>query len=61
MNLDSQGTVLLRKWLTRDPYTETYLGQSLFSEPFDGRQPLNTPAGLAGVETALDKLAEAVL
>ncbi|MEE4204438.1 MAG: penicillin acylase family protein, partial [Halieaceae bacterium] len=58
-NIDSQGAVLFREWLTRYPYTDTYLGRGLFATPFDPKQPRTTPNGLADIDTALDRLAEA--
>lgn len=60
-NSESRGAVLFREWITRYPYDETYLGSSLFQSPFDPTLPATTPSGLANAETALDKLAEAVL
>ncbi|MEM9760705.1 MAG: penicillin acylase family protein, partial [Pseudomonadota bacterium] len=61
LNLDSRGAILFREWLTRYPYNETFLGKALFAVPFDPAEPRTTPRGLANAETALDKLAEAVL
>jgi acyl-homoserine-lactone acylase len=58
-NLASRGAVLFREWLTRYPYTDTYLGADLFTEPFDPARPGTTPRGLADPDTALDRLAEA--
>ena len=60
-NLDSRGAVLFREWLTRYPYNETYLGRELFDVPFNPAKPLITPFGLKNADTALDKLAEAVV
>lgn len=60
-NSESRGAVLFREWITRYPYDETYLGSSLFRNGFNPAKPATTPSGLADVEGALDKLAEAVL
>ena len=60
-NSESRGAVLFREWITRYPYDETYLGSSLFQNSFNPTQAATTPSGLANADTALDKLAEAVL
>ena len=60
-NSESRGAVLFREWITRYPYDETYLGSSLFQNSFNPTQAATTPSGLANSDTALDKLAEAVL
>ena len=60
-NVDSRGAVLFREWLTRYPYSETYLGRELFDVPFNPAKPLTTPFGLKNSDIALDKLAEAVV
>jgi len=59
-NLSSRGAVLFREWVTRYPYTDTYLGAGLFAQPFDPASAWDTPRGLANPENALNRLAEAV-
>ena len=61
LDIDARGAVLFREWLTRYPYTDTYLGRGLFATPFDPESPLTTPRGLADAEVALDRLAQATL
>ena len=58
-NNESRGAVLFREWLTRYPYNETYLGNTLFKNGFDPAKPATTPNGLANPSDALAKLAEA--
>jgi len=58
-NNESRGAVLFREWLTRYPYNETYLGNTLFKNGFDPAKPATTPNGLANPSEALAKLAEA--
>ena len=58
-NNESRGAVLFREWLTRYPYNETYLGNTLFKNGFDPSEPATTPNGLANPSEALTKLAEA--
>ncbi len=41
LDLDSQGAVLFREWLTAYEYTETFTKSSLFAVPFDAKDPLN--------------------
>lgn len=59
-DLDSRGAVLFREWLSRYPYTDTYVGNALFAEPFDPKAAGATPRGLAASDSALEKLADAV-
>ncbi len=60
LNIESKGAVLFREWLTRYPYSETYLGNTLFAVPFDPEAPRTTPRGLKDTDEALNKLAQAV-
>ncbi len=58
-NLDSQGSVLFREWLTRYSYADTMSPGALFSVPFDVNEPVNTPHTLADKPLALKHLAQA--
>lgn len=58
---DSRGAVLFREWIGQYP-GEAFHGQGeLFAGPFDAGDPVNTPAGLARPEQALEFLARAVV
>jgi acyl-homoserine-lactone acylase len=59
-NSESRGAVLFREWITQYPADETYLGSSLFQQPFNPMEAATTPSGLANVDLALDRLARAV-
>ncbi len=60
-NSESRGAVLFREWITQYPADETYLGSSLFKQPFNPMEAATTPSGLANPDLALDRLARAVL
>lgn len=60
-NSESRGAVLFREWITQYPADETYLGSSLFKQPFNPMEAATTPSGLADPDLALDRLARAVL
>lgn len=60
LDLDSQGAVLFREWLTAYAYNDTLNKSSLFAIPFDVDDPVNTPRGLADKTVAQTKLAHAV-
>ena len=59
-NSESRGAVLFREWITQYPADETYLGSSLFQQPFNPMEAATTPSGLANADLALDRLARAV-
>lgn len=59
-NSESRGAVLFREWITKYPADETYLGSSLFQQPFNPMEAATTPSGLANADLALDRLARAV-
>lgn len=60
LDLDSEGAVLFREWITAYKYAETFTKSNLFAVPFDANDPLNTPRGLADTAVALQKLGHAV-
>ncbi len=60
LGLDSRGAVLFREWITRYDYRETLTDGALFAVPFDPKDPVNTPRGLADRDLALKNLALAV-
>ena len=59
-NSESRGAVLFREWITQYPADETYLGSTLFQQPFNPMEAATTPSGLANADLALDRLARAV-
>jgi len=61
LDLNSEGAVLFREWITQYKSSEYFEAGELFAVPFDPMDPVNTPRKLADEDVALQKLAEAVL
>lgn len=61
LDLDSEGAVLFREWITRYEPSEYLQAGELFAVPFDAENPVNTPRDLADERVALKRLAEAAL
>ena len=59
LDLDSEGAVLFREWITRYEPSEYLQAGELFAVPFDSEDPVDTPRDLADERVALEKLAEA--
>ncbi|MCF8473458.1 MAG: acylase [Emcibacter sp.] len=60
LDLDANGAVLFREWITLYPYEESFKKGELFAIAFDPNDPINTPRDLADKTLALVKLAEAI-
>lgn len=62
LDLEANGAVLFREWITSYDYRQSMLTKSaLFAVPFDPADPVHTPRGLADTSLALEKLGHAVL
>jgi acyl-homoserine-lactone acylase len=60
-DIQSQGAVLFREWLTYYDYHATQFAGDLFSQNFDPAKPALTPVGLSESDQVLHALGQAVL
>ncbi len=60
LDLDSNGAVLFREWITQYTLKETRVKGALFKVDFNPKDPINTPRELADIDMALQKLGKAV-
>jgi acyl-homoserine-lactone acylase len=60
LDLDSNGAILFREWITHYSFPDLMNAGTLFTVPFDPDDPVNTPRNLADKEKAIHNLGLAV-